>query len=155
MRKMFSKKQIEEIAKQSGSVVANPTLAGTEDALTGLQVGDTKYAVSGGHCYIIYDNYGTVVEYLSDNGNITDKASLIADLNSKSYTTASNGYLCLGDIIVDGAKRLVFPVRLYARYGTGLAVNERYITITNDSKFASEDNEVNLTSETITIIKVF
>lgn len=26
-------------------VVANPTLAGTEDALTGLQVGDTKYSV--------------------------------------------------------------------------------------------------------------
>jgi len=30
------------------TVVANPTLAGTEDSLTGLQVGDTKYAVSGG-----------------------------------------------------------------------------------------------------------
>ena len=29
-------------------VVANPTLAGTESALTGLQVGDTKYAVVSG-----------------------------------------------------------------------------------------------------------
>lgn len=29
------------------TVEANPTLAGTESALTGLQVGDTKYAVSG------------------------------------------------------------------------------------------------------------
>ena len=29
-------------------VVANPTLAGTESALTGLQVGDTKYAVESG-----------------------------------------------------------------------------------------------------------
>ena len=28
-------------------VVANPTLAGTEDDLTGLQVGDTKYKVGG------------------------------------------------------------------------------------------------------------
>ena len=27
------------------TVIANPTLAGTEDALTGLQVGDTKYKV--------------------------------------------------------------------------------------------------------------
>lgn len=32
-------------------VVANPTLAGTEATLTGLQVGDTKYAVPGGHLY--------------------------------------------------------------------------------------------------------
>ena len=29
-------------------VIANPTLAGTESALTGLQVGSTKYKVSGG-----------------------------------------------------------------------------------------------------------
>lgn len=28
-------------------VIANPTLAGTEDELTGLQVGDTKYKVGG------------------------------------------------------------------------------------------------------------
>ena len=30
------------------NVVANPTLAGTEADLTGLQVGDTKYKVGGG-----------------------------------------------------------------------------------------------------------
>ena len=33
-------------------VIANPTLAGTEDALEGLQVGDTKYKVGGGHLYL-------------------------------------------------------------------------------------------------------
>lgn len=30
------------------SVVANPTLAGTEDSLTGIQIGETKYAVDSG-----------------------------------------------------------------------------------------------------------
>lgn len=37
----------------STEVVANPTLAGTEDTLTGLQVGETKYAVpqGGGKTY--------------------------------------------------------------------------------------------------------
>ena len=30
------------------NVVANPTLAGDEDSLTGIQIGDTKYAVGGG-----------------------------------------------------------------------------------------------------------
>lgn len=32
----------------STTVIANPTLAGTEDALTGLQVGDTKYSIGDG-----------------------------------------------------------------------------------------------------------
>lgn len=37
------------VSQEAGtSVVANPTLAGTEDALIGLQVGDTKYKVGGG-----------------------------------------------------------------------------------------------------------
>lgn len=35
------------------TVVANPTMAGTESDLTGLQVGDTKYAIpSGGSLYL-------------------------------------------------------------------------------------------------------
>ena len=41
-------KQIQDAAQSGGTtVVANPTLAGTEASLTGLQVGDTKYAVGG------------------------------------------------------------------------------------------------------------
>lgn len=44
------------------TVVANPELAGTEDALTGLQVGDTKYKVggSGGGVLVVHDNNGTL-----------------------------------------------------------------------------------------------
>ena len=30
---------------ESGSVVGNPTLAGTESALTGIKIGDTKYKI--------------------------------------------------------------------------------------------------------------
>ncbi len=41
-------KQIQDAAQSGGTtVIANPTLAGTEASLTGLQVGDTKYAVGG------------------------------------------------------------------------------------------------------------
>lgn len=37
---------------KKSDLVANPTLAGTESDLTGLQVGDTKYKVGGGgHLY--------------------------------------------------------------------------------------------------------
>ena len=55
MRKMFSKKQIEELAKyicedlitEQGlkKVQANPTLAGTESALESILIGSTKYKV--------------------------------------------------------------------------------------------------------------
>lgn len=45
------------------TVVANPTLAGTEADLTGLQVGDTKYKVggsSGGGVLVVHDVDGTL-----------------------------------------------------------------------------------------------
>lgn len=47
------------------TVVANPTLAGTEADLTGLQVGDTKYAVpqGGGIEYVEINNtQGTITQ---------------------------------------------------------------------------------------------
>lgn len=37
-----------EIEAGGTEVIANPTLAGTENALTGLQVGDTKYKIEAG-----------------------------------------------------------------------------------------------------------
>ena len=53
MRRMYSVKQIQEMVSGGTNVVANPTLAGTEDALTGLQVGETKYSVPQTHAYRI------------------------------------------------------------------------------------------------------
>ena len=52
---VYLRKLIEVIEQSGGGteVIANPTLAGTEDALTGLQVGETKYKVGGSlylHC---------------------------------------------------------------------------------------------------------
>ena len=46
---VYLRKLIEVIEDSGGTdVVANPTLAGTEDVLTGLQVGETKYKVENG-----------------------------------------------------------------------------------------------------------
>ena len=54
----------EKVAASGGTtVVANPTLAGTEADLTGLQVGDTKYKVpagGGGGVLIVTDTNGTL-----------------------------------------------------------------------------------------------
>ena len=44
MRQFFTKYKV----PQPTTVIANPTLAGTEATLEGLQVGDTKYKVGGG-----------------------------------------------------------------------------------------------------------
>lgn len=52
-----------EDAENIPVVVANPTLAGTESALNGLQVGDTKYSVGGGGSLeIIHATLGDPVE---------------------------------------------------------------------------------------------
>ena len=40
-------------AGDATKVTANPTLAGTESALTGLQVGETKYKVGGGNIVFV------------------------------------------------------------------------------------------------------
>lgn len=53
-------------------VVANPTLAGTEADLTGLQVGDTKYAIPAGGSYTpnLVSAYGMGAEPASDDVDI-------------------------------------------------------------------------------------
>ena len=62
-------------------VIANPTLAGTEDALTGLQVGDTKYAVKK-----VYHTYTFKTYTPSD----TDYAQLVEDLTLGREILAGN-----------------------------------------------------------------
>lgn len=48
------------------NVVANPTLAGTEADLTGLQVGDTKYAIpAGSGTTTLYQHYITLSSKLA------------------------------------------------------------------------------------------
>lgn len=50
------------------TVVANPTLAGTEDALTGLQVGDTKYKVdAGGKMYMHFITLSSIFGMIVTN----------------------------------------------------------------------------------------
>ena len=101
-------------------VVANPTLAGTESALTGLQVGDTKYKVSGGtklykHTINItcVDDYGDpanswtleCIHYLGDRFNATSddyvklsKAlSMTFNFNSPCFILGNGKFVYLDD----------------------------------------------------------
>lgn len=68
------------------NVVANPTLTGTEQELTSLQVGNAKYKSGGGkiykHTIKLFHNHDNTtdtmeyVEYRSDNTKITDPSYL-------------------------------------------------------------------------------
>ena len=61
-----------ELGNAGTNVVANPTLAGTETALTGLQVGDTKYALKK-----VFHIYTSKTYTPSDS----DYAQLVEDLS--------------------------------------------------------------------------
>lgn len=67
------------------AVVANPTLAGTEAALTGLQVGNTKYALGGGPELIVktLEVSGTI----NYSAQLTDEEFALAEKGCPIYIT--------------------------------------------------------------------
>lgn len=114
------------------NVVANPTLAGTEDALTGLQVGNAKYKVGGGnskHAYLFSVNsgiYASTFTYYTDNDNITDKNYLLADLKSRGYLDSSNGCWIQGSSYFTGANNGV-RIRVMKSIFTNSSANTLYL----------------------------
>ena len=78
------------------TVVANPTLAGTEDPLTGLQVGDTKYSVGEKlyqHIITMGGGCGTVIiNNSSTKFNLTSFVEWLYDHNFR--TPGTNNSLC-------------------------------------------------------------
>lgn len=93
-------------AEWGDNVVANPTLAGTESALTGLQVGNTKYAVGAGgielyqHELTFSDNLSGSIYVISTQQTPIAKTASASDLRNfmmnsiiTKYGTAHIGYL--------------------------------------------------------------
>lgn len=96
-------------------VVANPTLAGTEANLTGLQVGDTKYAVpqggSGSQLYahtllITYsdttsgDNLVGTAYFISPDDTAITKDNIITKLIAAGYDSSAKRITFSGTIYV-------------------------------------------------------
>ena len=77
-------------------VVANPTLDGTEAALTGLEVEGVKYKVDGGntvhvyHCQGSYSDPSSDFYYFTDNDDIDTVKKLNDDLKRRGYTQNSS-----------------------------------------------------------------
>lgn len=63
---------------ETSEVVANPILAGTEDTLTGVQIGDTKYAVPQGGGSGLYKY---VVNYFDSNNLAINKVTILSTTN--------------------------------------------------------------------------
>lgn len=95
---LLSNSAIEFLKDEIGggtNVVANPTLVGTETALTGLQVGDTKYKVpqgSGGQMEIVTLNY-VIDEQLhsitQEQATKLQNGAILTDQNGNAYYLAA------------------------------------------------------------------
>lgn len=72
-----------ETVNGKSTVIANPELAGTESDLIGLQVGDTKYKISGGTKLYKHDILLTV--------GISDKHYIIISTDNTPITAYSGG----------------------------------------------------------------
>ena len=101
-------------------VVANPTLAGTESALTGLQVGDTKYAVPTPHTMNTY-TAGTLSE--------ADQAKIAVDI-ANNYPIKIGLYVY--NLFAGAETNIVtFVTILTGYFNEGLQSNDYYIATYN------------------------
>ena len=96
----YTAAQVDGAIGKAISIEANPTLAGTEDALTGLQVGDTKYKVDSGISQADADarylqlTGGTVTGAieLSTTGSITQKGTAVIQANPYNSSVIVGSY---------------------------------------------------------------
>lgn len=73
-----------QVGPEGEIVIANPTLAGTEADLTGLQVGSTKYKVGGGKKY---HHYITIRSIQTGNWGFFFFSFIIINDNSEKFDT--------------------------------------------------------------------
>lgn len=120
-------------------VVANPTLAGTEASLTGLQIGETKYKVGGGkqlYRHIITfasssDHYTIKTDVINDSDTAFTKESFSAYIKAKGFNDSTKLYPCCG---VQN-----YSSKLLMYYGMFVYGNDTYPTAMN-MKSTGEDS---------------
>lgn len=110
-----------KVGPEGQIVVANPTLAGTEAELTGLQVGDVKYKVpGGGHLYehmyeIQYGNHHSIWLSLLKN----DTVPLSSIKNIKEYLAIQYGNQYNNEIM-NNIKGLNIGINTFRNYASPL-----------------------------------
>ena len=111
------------------TVVANPTMAGTEGDLTGLQVGDTKYKVGGGKKYYRHNVkiafVGKSYMFITSSGTQFTTTTFAEFLYANGYT-GNTKYLGIayepgtGGMLNNDQTRSIYG--LYSSNGTTLSV---------------------------------
>lgn len=130
----------EDIEAAANAVVeANPTLAGTEATLTGLQVGDTKYTMPRSYRYVItfYAELGDVgttfvLTFYSSNPNIVE-----ADLSTQDIINLYK-YNHLSDYDNDGENTSYTIVEFDVNDGNVQIIDN----IQGDNSWAYSDLEI-------------
>lgn len=114
--------EVDNAVGKALSIVANPTMAGTEAALTGLQVGDTKYKVEAGsevHTYRDSKNYTSAD---------TDFEQLKEDILNKRIIQIGFAYFYFYEIW-NSTYYVYYSFDAATKVDTSTYVNEKYVAI--------------------------
>jgi len=128
MKQLWAKEEIVNATKDN--VKANPTLAGTETELSGLEVNGVKYSMpSGGggkeyfHCIRYYtDNNNQAYINIKNNSSapftITSLCTFLKNLGCTYFT---NLYVCSGMAKIDGVTETI--IGCYRQTAIALKIN--------------------------------
>lgn len=123
---------LEDIAEKMP--VANPTLAGTEDNLTGLEVRGVKYKVPEGgsthlyqHNIFVGDDNGQVAFYLITNSDTEFTVNTLIDYLKSCLPSGSSSrkYICSSGFGVIGSTKYILELILVSRDMTRMTASAR------------------------------
>lgn len=124
-------------AGDATKVTANPTLAGTESALEGLQVGDTKYKVGGGSDIFVF--------YVSEDENTGDP--VFSKTFNEISAAISDGKIPVG-FCDPSDTPLKFPEGLFLySYNPSSTIIFQNVSFDFDEAFAANRNIFELASD--------
>lgn len=117
------------------TVVANPEMAGTESALTGLQVGDTKYKVPAGNSLYVhqirYDASNISTSIICSMDTAFSLSTLAQWLYNHNFNSSMNSYPTVAQLERDANKFDVYG-GIYSSNGTSINGVKTRISLTTD-----------------------
>lgn len=122
------------------TVIANPTLVGTEDELTGLQVEETKYKING--AYIHNVSYGNMAFQIvtRDKGDLDTSAKIAKVLYDLGYNSGSVAFPVKAYLQQSVSSTFDIAGGLFSTNGTDLYRYVQRVNITNGTVSVESDN---------------
>lgn len=130
------------------TVVANPTLAGTEDSLTGLQVGENTYKVETPHLYVLTFEIGTYTEVFSI---LTSKSCNLPSGTKIADVDNTNTGSVTSVLTATQKLDLVEAIKSAVRTQNLTYVDNIYIPMIFQNAFSQTNNYIEINGNTIDI----